>query len=262
MLSKDIIEKVHDLYLQGWSTRQIADVMGISKSIVGMIVKKSEIGRDKSTSQIIGCKRATRIPFTWSFFPLTPEKTWLLGLIYGDGSLCNDGYKITITSGDFDVIDNINHLFEDRLGISSPTSTYQTIALHSRRLWKELNGNFALVPNKSRILRYPELPDGMKSHFVRGLLDSDGCWKTDTRNPQPKLVFSYVSLTRAFVESLRVDLIKYVGVSPKRTIHEGSGFVLLYSNHDAVKIGHWVYANSNSRNRCERKFAYWSQFAR
>ena len=117
MLSKDIIEKVIDLYLQGWSTRQIADAMGISKSVVGTIVKKSELGRDKSTSQILGCKRTTRIPFMWSFFPLTPEKTWLLGLIYGDGSLCNDGYKITITSGDFDVIDNINHLFGDRLGI-------------------------------------------------------------------------------------------------------------------------------------------------
>ena len=45
MLSKDIIEKVNDLYLQGWSTRQIADAMGISKSVVGTIIKKSELGR-------------------------------------------------------------------------------------------------------------------------------------------------------------------------------------------------------------------------
>jgi hypothetical protein len=61
---------------------------------------------------------------------------------------------------------------------------------------------------------------------VRGLLDSDGCWKTDTRNPQQKLVFSFVSLTREFVESLRADFIKYVGVSPKRTVLEGSGLAL------------------------------------
>jgi hypothetical protein len=262
MRSKDIIEEVNGLYLQGLSIRQSADATGISKSVVGRIVKNSEIGRDTSTSQIFGCKRTTRLPFTWSFFPLTPEKAWLLGLIYGDGSLCIDGRKISITSGDYDVIDNINHLFGDNLGISSPTSTYQVITLHSGRIWKELNGNFALVPNKSRVLCYPELPDAMKSHFVRGLLDSDGCWKTDTRNPQPKLVFGFVSLTKEFVESLRVDFIRYVGVSPKRTVHEGSGFVLLYSNHDAVRIGHWIYADSNSRNRCERKFAYWSQFAR
>jgi hypothetical protein len=262
MHSKDIFEEVNSLYLQGLSTRQIADATGIAKSVVGRIVKKSEIGRDSSTSQIVGCKRTTHIPFTWSFFPLTPEKAWLLGLIYGDGSLYNDGRTISICSGDCDVIDNINHLFGDNLSISSPKSTYRVIALHSVRLWKELNGNFALVSNKSRTLCYPDLPLEMKSHFARGLLDSDGCWKTDTRNPQPKLIFGYVSFTREFVESLRVDFIRHVGVSPKRTVLEGSGFTLLYSNRDAIRIGHWVYTNSNSRNRCERKFAYWSQFAR
>jgi len=100
MPSKDTIEKVNNFYLQGWSTRQIADVMGLSKSVVGKIVKQYEIGRDNSTSQIFGCKRTRHIPFTWSFFPFTPEKAWLLGIIYGDGSLDNDKCKINITSGD------------------------------------------------------------------------------------------------------------------------------------------------------------------
>src|SRR5690242_9192213 len=159
MPSKDTSDKVNSLYLQGLSTRQIADVTSISKSGVGEIVKKSGIARDRATSQILGCKRTTRIPFTWSFFPLTPEKAWLLGLIYGDGSLYNDGRTISITSGDSDVIDNINHLFGDKLSISSPKSTYRAITLHSGRLWKELNTCFALVPNKSRTLCYPELPD-------------------------------------------------------------------------------------------------------
>ena len=132
MPSKDTIEKVNDFYRQGWSTRQIADAIGISKSVVGKIVKQSEIGRDNATSQILGCKRTTHIPFTWSFFPLTPDKAWLLGIIYGDGSLDNDKCKINISSGDYDVIDNINYFFGNRLSISSPAATYQSITLHSR----------------------------------------------------------------------------------------------------------------------------------
>lgn len=262
MHSKDIIEKVNSLYLQGLSTRQIADVTGTSKSGVGRIVKKSGIGRDKASSQILGCKRTTRIPFTWSFFPLTPEKAWLLGLIYGDGSLRNDGRTITVTSGDCDVIDNINHLFGDNLSISSPAPTYRAITLHSGRLWKELNASFALVPNKSRILCYPELPDEMKPHFVRGLLDSDGCWYLDTRNPQKKLKFSYVSLSLPFITSLRLDLINHVGVSKQRNVHKGSGYIVDYSNKDALAIGRWLYADSTPETRCGRKFAIWSQFAR
>jgi hypothetical protein len=186
----------------------------------------------------------------------------LLGLIYGDGSLCNDGRKITITSGDCDVIDNINHLFGDNLSISSPKSTYRAITLHSGRLWKELNTSFALVPNKLRILCYPELPDEMKSHFVRGLLDSDGCWYLDTRNPQKKLKFSYVSLSLPFITSLRLDLINHVGVSSQRNVRKGRGFIIDYSNKDAIAIGRWLYADSSSETRCERKFDIWSPFAR
>jgi hypothetical protein len=257
--SQEKIDQVTGLYTAGLSTRQIAERIGISKSVVGSIIKRAGISRDRSISQTLGCRRSTRTPFEWSFFPLSPEKAWLLGLIYGDGSLRNDGFRITITSGDRDVIDNINALFENTLGIRV-RSTYRDICIDSKRLWQELYTQFALTPNKSRILSYPVLEESLKPHFARGLLDSDGWWQTDTRSSKPRLVFGYVSLSRAFVESLRADLIAHVGVSPKRTVLEGRGFVLKYSNLDAIKIGYWLYANSTPRDRCERKYVYWSQF--
>jgi hypothetical protein len=261
MPSKDMIEKVNSLYLQGLSTRQIADVAGLSKSAVGGIVKKSGIGRDKTTSQILGCRRNTRVSPDWSFLPSTAEKAWLLGLIYGDGSLCRQGYTITIASGDRDVIDNINALFGNTLECRAPTSTYWDIRINSKRLWQELHTQFGLTPDKSKTIIYPSLEEEMKPHFVRGLLDSDGCWYLDTRNPQKKLKFGYVSLSLSFVTSLRLDLIKCVGVSSKRKVQEGSGYRITYSNQDAIAIGRWVYADSTSETRCGRKFAIWSQFA-
>src|SRR5947209_1504528 len=118
------MKNIIDLYLQGLSIRQIAEITGISKSTVGALAKESGISRDRSTSQIRGCKRITQVPFEWSFFPLTAQKAWLLGLIYGDGSLSSDGRRITITSGDRDVIDNVNRLFGGTLGIISSASTY------------------------------------------------------------------------------------------------------------------------------------------
>ena len=257
--SREKIDQVTELYTTGLSTRQIAEKMGISKSVVGSIIKRAGIGRDRSISQTLGCRRSTCIPFEWSFFPLSPEKAWLLGLIYGDGSLRNDGLRIAITSGDRDVIDNINALFENSLRIRI-RPTYWDIFIDSKRLWQELYTQFALTPNKSRILSYPELEASLQPHFVRGLLDSDGWWQTDTRSSRPKLIFGYISLSRAFVESLRADLITHVGVSPKRTVREGRGFVLKYSNFDAIKIGYWLYANSTPSDRCERKYVYWAQF--
>ena len=154
MRSQEKIDQVTELYSTGLSTRQIAEKTGTSKSVVGSIIKRAAIGRDRSISQTLGCRRSTRTPFEWSFFPLSPVKAWLLGLIYGDGSLRNDGFRITITSGDRDVIDNINALFEHTLGIRVRT-TYWDIFIDSKRLWQELNTQFALTPNKSRILSYP-----------------------------------------------------------------------------------------------------------
>ena len=153
------MKNIPDLYLQGLSTRQIAEITDISKSTVGAIVKELSISRDRSTSQIWGCKRTTQVPFEWSFFPLVAQKAWLLGLIYGDGSLGNDARRITITSGDRDVIDKVNHLFGGTLGIISSASTYWNIDIHSTRLWKELNSTFALVPNKSSTLSDKYLHD-------------------------------------------------------------------------------------------------------
>jgi hypothetical protein len=260
MYKDEKMENITDLYLQGLSARQIAEITGISKSTVGARVKELGISRDRSTSQIWGCKRTTQVPFEWTFFPLAAQKAWLLGLIYGDGSLSDDGRRITITSGDRDVIDNVNHQFGGNLGIISSASTYWNIDIHSTRLWKELNSTFALVPHKSRVLRYPELSEAMNPHFIRGLLDSDGCWRSDIRNRQPKLIFQYVSLSLDSVQSLRVALVKFVGVSPRRNVSQGRGYSLTYSNQDAVKIGYWLYADSTPQVRCERKFTYWSQF--
>jgi putative transposase-like DNA-binding protein len=181
--------------------RQIAERTGISKSVIARRIKQTGVSRDRSSSQILGCKRTPQVPYDWSYFPLTAGKAWLIGLIYGDGSLHNAGRTITLTSGDRDVIENVNHLFGGTLGVSMPTPTYWKLHIHSVRLWKELNVAFALVPNKSRVLRYPELSDEMKPHFIRGLLDSDGCWYSDRRNKQPRLGFRYVSLSLEFLQS-------------------------------------------------------------
>lgn len=262
MRSQEKIDQVTQLYLVGLSTRQIAERAGISKSVVGSIIKLAGIGRDQSTSQILGCRRSTRVPPDWSFLPLTAGKAWLLGLIYGDGSLSRQGDRIAITSGDRDVIENINALFGNALEFHAPTSTYWNIYISSTRLWQQLHTRFGLTPNKSKTMFYPSVEEDMKPHFIRGLLDSDGCWILDTRSPQKQLLkIRYVSLSLPFITSLRSDLIQYVGVSSQRQVYKGSGYILDYSNTDAIGIGRWLYADSTAETRCGRKFAIWSQFA-
>jgi hypothetical protein len=249
-----------DLYRQGYSTRQITDMTGVPKTTVGARIRAAGLGRSRSASQIAGCRRKTAVPFNWSFLPLTPEKAWLLGLIYGDGSLRKAGHGFVVTSGDRDVIDNINSLFDGRLR-ATPYEGCWTIQANSARLFNELRGTFGLAPNKAAALSFPAIEAALLPHFVRGLLDSDGCWVYDTRGPQRLLKFGYTCKSLPFVDSLRAVLVSNVGVSecrqPTRTGANGSCWSLVYSNGDAIRIGQWLYRETAPHTRCERKYRQW-----
>jgi hypothetical protein len=103
------------LYLTGLPTREVASLVGLSPTQVATIVKRAGVSRERMAALNFSRKRA--VPDDWSFAPLTPEKAWMLGLIYGDGSLSSQGYGITISSGDRDVIDNINMMLGGGIGI-------------------------------------------------------------------------------------------------------------------------------------------------
>lgn len=257
-------EAVRALYLDGNSTRQIAKKIGVSKTKVGVIVKELGISRTRSQSQLIGCAKDTRVGTDWSFLPLNAKKSWLLGLIYGDGSLRKDGYRINITSGDPDIISNVNRMFGNRLHVRN-LETYQVTYIDSKRLWRQLNQNFGLVPNKSsRGLVYPESVDPVFTpHFIRGLLDSDGCWMLDTRGASHLLLFQYVSKDKSFVEEVRRRLVVFVGVSENRSVLPAGnkGFGITFSNKDAIAIGHWLYGKSDASMRCKRKYQIWREYA-
>jgi hypothetical protein len=250
------------LFHRGYSTRQIAGALGVPKSTVARRLKDAGLARTRSQGQIHGCRRETAVPSDWSFFPLTPEKSWLLGLIYGDGSLRKEGRGFVITSGDIDVLHNINRLFADRLWIRQEKGC-ATIQVNSVRLFQELATVFRLASCKAATLHHPVLLPIETPHFVRGLLDSDGSWSLDTRGDIALLTFRYTSIARSFVCSLRDTLVEHVQVSEKRRVTKGAGrsWTITYANHDAVRIGHWVYAHSTPESRCARKYARWVQFA-
>jgi hypothetical protein len=188
------------LYLTGLPTREVASLVGLSPTQVATIVKRAGVSRERMAALNFSRKRA--VPDDWSFAPLTPEKAWMLGLIYGDGSLSSQGYGITISSGDRDVIDNINMMLGGGIGIVD-RETYLDINICSGRLWKELRDLYGLHPNKSKTMQYPKIPVELQPHFVRGLIDSDGCWYSDTRSKSPRLIFTYESMSEHFVSDLR-----------------------------------------------------------
>jgi hypothetical protein len=197
------IDRTVALYLTGLPTRKIASLVGLSPTQVAKIVSRADVARERMTAFNLSRKRA--IPDNWSFAPLTPEKAWMLGLIYGDGSLSSQGYAITITSGDRDVIDNVNMILGGNVGIVD-RKTYLDLNICSGRLWKEIRDLYGLHPNKSKTMQYPKLPMELQPHFVRGLIDNDGCWYTDRRSKSPRLMFTYEACQNTLSLTLEIFL--------------------------------------------------------
>jgi len=210
------VDRTVALYLTGLPTREVASLVGLSPTQVAKIVKQAGVSRERMMAFNLSRKRA--VPDDWSLAPLTPEKAWMLGLIYGDGSLSIQGYAVTIASSDRDVVDNLNAILGGNIGISDK-KTYWLLNRSSKRIWAELHDLYGLHPNKSKTMRYPELPVELQPLFVRGLIDSDGCWYSDTRSKSPRLMFSYLSRSEHFVSDLREVLVSFVGVSAESGIY-------------------------------------------
>ena len=81
--------------------------------------------------------------------------------------------------------------------------------INNEKIYSDLI-NLGLSPKKSKNIEFPNIPKEYVSHFIRGCWDGDGSIFFD----QNKLVASYVSGSKKFIERLVHELFK-IGISKK-----------------------------------------------
>ena len=132
----------------------------------------------------------------------TPNKAYILGLLYFDGSNTsnyeNKRYCITITlkQDDCKILEDIKNEIGYKAPIkfrnynNTPTATldicnkHMVLKLHS----------FGVVPNKTLTLEFPDwLDERLYPHFIRGIIDGDGCITQRTRDVASQLSVTITS---------------------------------------------------------------------
>lgn len=250
------------LYAQGLSFSQVGEKVGISAASVQYHVTRAGITRTvgEATRLRRHLADSTLVPSAFSFEPLTPDTAWLLGLIFGDGHIDKSGWNFNVVSGDRDILENIQKIMGGRLRITNRLgANYGVIRACSARLVDELR-KYRMPSNKSAVLTFPEIPKVVLSHFVRGLVDSDGCFCMVGGRKRRYLRFAYYSMAAGFVESLRLVIASVLGhaVTSKLHVVTATGVRgLIIGERDAIKFGQWVYDCSSPSNRCSRKHAIW-----
>lgn len=210
-------------------------------------------------------KRKSRVTLPDGIFspPLDNNFSWVLGLLLTDGNIfqsSKNNYRITLVSTDEDVVHKIQYICKCGNIQSSlpkyPNAKFRwTWRLSSSRLG-ELLYPFGMVPNKSKILKFPDISQVHFPSFVRGLWDGDG---TIFMRSNGKFTSGFCSASEDFIVPLVNTLQPITKSTAKPRLYKNT-YIIQYSALKSKNLLNWIYADSASYNRMERKYSIYSQY--
>lgn len=175
-------EHICNSYISGVSSETLAKELNINPTTVCRILKKNNIFIRP------GCenKRKYKINDGWLDVIDSQEKAYFLGLFWADGNISKSKNDIIIRlkTNDRDILVKLSKIFynTDRvIDYVKKTNKSKTpvskLAIYSKKL-KARMLDIGLFPNKSKTIKFPSdkiISDVLINHFLRGLLDGDGC---------------------------------------------------------------------------------------
>ncbi|MFR4451602.1 MAG: LAGLIDADG family homing endonuclease [Ruminococcus sp.] len=164
----------------------------------------------------------------------TPNKAYILGFLFADGSNCMSKYTVTMSlqEDDRDILEKIRlEMHNERPlefidysnkhdGGYNYKNQYRLL-MFSTQLCQSLN-NIGMVPNKSLTLEFPDINPSFYSHFIRGYFDGDGCV---THNIPNKTRLVTITSTENFCLKLQHIVQEILGIT---------GTIVDASNHNGI----------------------------
>jgi intein-encoded DNA endonuclease-like protein len=195
------------------------------------------------------------------------ELAYILGWIVSDGNIPQTKKCFRITSTDIDHLQEMANLFS--VGITMSIRKWPenkkhykpagTISVFRSDIVEWLI-SIGIIPNKSNIIKMPQIPQEYLRDFVRGVFGGDGCFtfKHSKYGLSPKLVFTSGSLD--FVTELGEQIQKQTGlkyqVESQNTIHN-----LTYYNNTAIEtIFSYMYEGVPENLILKRKYEKFKQY--
>lgn len=235
-ISEDKYNEIIELYKSGLLQREIATRYGVSRTVIGAILKKcgaTELGISYKSRQIIfsdieeqnicdmylsgissvkigqkfNCTHKTitkvldkygikRVGVGLRKYQLcehyfdeidTPNKAYILGFFYADGSICERKSTIAMSlqEDDKEILERIRNEigsekplefidYSDKHDGGYNYKNQYRLLIFSKHMCNALKHK-GMFQNKSLILEWPEfLRDDLYSHFLRGYIDGDG----------------------------------------------------------------------------------------
>lgn len=173
-------DTISQLYKDGMSQQKIADLYHIGRTTVKRILDKTNTPtRDHSHK-----RRKYKINENYFDSIDTPNKAYILGLLYSDGcsSKNSSTIRLMLQERDKSILEKILVELESTHPLhfhplNEKNSNWQnaySISITNKHISESLK-KCGMIPNKSLVLTFPEwLDKKLYSHFIRGYFDGDG----------------------------------------------------------------------------------------
>jgi hypothetical protein len=237
-----------------WVVRSWARAEGILLSKSAGLVRAYEIGSRRCEDQ---GPRSYLLNEGFFEEPLTPSGAWVLGLLFGDGCVCQKkGVPIAVELvGDLDVCEKVTKVLGSDAQVKQLKGCYG-VRFYSHRLASSLAA-FGVHPAKTYSMEWPSVPEELLRHFVRGFWEADGCVTVGVSYGKPRLVLSATSCSEAFMKGLHEQVRRVSGSESKlfRVLPKGRSprFLSSVSCFKAVRLGAWLWDDVSSEWRSDRK---------
>lgn len=175
--SKQII----NLYNGGLGSYLISKQLGISKTTVLDYLKKNNIERRENDGSL---QRKYSLNHNYFNNIDSANKSYILGILYADGSLSNQEWKLSISLVEKDL--EVLNFIKEEMGSERPLyfnnhnskniklQNSYVLSMNSKVLWEDCC-KWGLVPNKTFVTKFPlNIPKEYYKDFIRGYLDGDG----------------------------------------------------------------------------------------
>ena len=227
-------KEICDEYIQGLSMTNIAKMRHCSQPRIKNILIKHNVALRK---------RRINSNLKENYFEVidTPNKAYLLGLIFTDGSVTEESDKqnqlrLELKATDVELLE----LYRAELGISSKL-TYSKrknsesflSSVRSDKIVKDLN-KYGIVKNKTYITnKLPIVEETLQKDFLRGLIDGDGSiYCTKDGNYRVNFTSYSENICKDFIELCK----KITGVNTRtKPSRNGNSFRVAFSKKDLVK---------------------------
>jgi len=173
----DIEQKARELYESGMGIESIGRVLNTNGCTV-----RNKLLEQGVKMRAYGNKK---YDVDESYFEKidTPNKAYILGLLYTDGNVCRTSIRIRLQCGDINILNKIKREIKSTAPIKNIKNNLKDggqiqklLRINSAKMCCDLE-KLGCMPNKTFKLRFPTedmVPKHLIKHFIRGCWDGDG----------------------------------------------------------------------------------------